>query len=296
VERFFALDLDLPALSRRIDVDPVIHAALQNYWGLRVIRQDPWECLASFILSSYNNIVRLTGMLHRLAQTFGEPATGPVAFGSLRRPSSLRCGRGGRGLPIGATRRQVPWSWDTAYRFPRPERLANVSERALRNCGLGYRAPYLKAAAQAVLSGRVPLEDLRRLEDEPLRQALLKVPGVGEKVVECVMLFGFERASAFPVDVWIGRAMRGWYFRNRKMPDRKIRAFALKHFGPECGWAQQYLYCAARFSSGSAVTPAPGGLPTHRSDCPSEAVLSRASGRARLRHKPWRRHHARAAS
>ncbi len=93
------------------------------------------------------------------------------------------------------------------------------------------------------------LEKLRDLEDEELRRVLLTLPGVGEKVAECVMLFAYGRAAAFPVDVWIGRMMRKWYFRRRKVPDRRVREFARKHFGPYCGWAQQVLYCLARWQS-----------------------------------------------
>lgn len=220
VRTFFSLDVDLSAIAREMDVDEVIHQALNRHWGLRVIQQDPWECLASFILSSFNNIPRLTGMIERLATRFGEPmgeeskATLGVAF-----------------LP---------------HRFPKPEALARVSERVLRNCGLGFRAPYVRAAAQAVADGRADLERWRGLDDEALRRALMTIPGVGEKVVECVTLFGYNRTASFPVDVWIGRAMRGWYFPRRKVTDRQIRAFARRRFGPHCGWAQQFLYCRAR--------------------------------------------------
>ena len=238
LSRFFSLDIDLAEVARQIDADETIHGAIRAYWGLRLIRQDPWECLASFILSSFNNIVRLTGMLNRLAVQFGEPAL------------TERCVTG---LPgVGATPDSLQW------RFPGPEALAKVSERALRNCGLGYRAGYLKAAAEAVTSGEADLEKWKGFEDEPLRRSLCAIPGVGEKVVECVMLFGFGRTSAFPVDVWIGRAMRAWYFRGRrKVTDRRIRAFARRHFGPQCGWAQQFLYCQARAngSRGSLSIP-----------------------------------------
>ena len=223
VERFFSLDQDLPAIARDIDVDPIIHEALRRHWGVRLIRQDPWECLAGFILSSFNNIVRLTGMLNGLAERFGEPAALPLGSGDSQTHSPI-----------------------LRYRFPRARRLARVSERALRNCGLGFRAPYLKGAAQAMADGSADLERWRPLEDEALRRRLLTIPGVGEKVVECVMLFSFGRESAFPVDVWIGRAMRAWYFKHRRVTDRQIREFALKHFGPHCGWAQQVLYCQAR--------------------------------------------------
>jgi len=107
----------------------------------------------------------------------------------------------------------------------------------------------LRAVAQKVAAGKMNLEKLRDLEDEELRRVLLTLPGVGEKVAECVMLFAYGRAAAFPVDVWIGRMMRKWYFRRRKVPDRRVREFARKHFGPYCGWAQQVLYCLARWQS-----------------------------------------------
>ncbi len=255
--RFFSLDTDLPALARQMDVDEVIHSALQRHWGLRVIRQEPWECTASFILSAYNNIPRLTGMLDTLASRFGRPLAPSrewVRSRSVRavrrnswmkntaRTSKLTYPSPGRGLSPAPGDGEV----GTVYSFPRPEVLARVSERVLRNCGLGYRAPYLKAVAQKVAVGEVDLEKLRGLEDEELRRALLTLPGIGEKVVECVMLFAYGRGAAFPVDVWIGRAMRQWYFRRRKVANRRIRQFARKHFGPHCGWAQQVLYCYAR--------------------------------------------------
>ncbi|MBI3333049.1 MAG: 8-oxoguanine DNA glycosylase [Candidatus Omnitrophica bacterium] len=217
VRAFFSLDLDLPAIARSIDVDPFIHAALQSHWGLRVIRQEPWESLASFILSAFNNIPRLTGMIEELSVRFGEK---PDGVGPLRGP--------------------------TPFAFPRPEALARVSERALRRCGLGFRAPYLRAAARSVAGGAADLERWGGLDDDALREKLLQIPGVGEKVVECVMLFGYGRGGAFPVDVWIGRAMRSGYFRGRRRTDRRIREFARRHFGPMCGWAQQFLYCQAR--------------------------------------------------
>jgi len=219
IRKYFSLHEDLQAIAREIDQDPFIHSALGASWGLRVIQQDPWECLAGFILSSFNNIIRLTGMLNRLAVRFGETMEeGPIS-------------RENEGL---------------SHRFPGPEILAKVSERSLRFCGLGFRAAYLKSAAQAVVSGAADLSGWGKLEDEALRRQLLCLPGVGEKVVECVMLFAYGRDSAFPVDVWIGRSMRRWYFRGRNVSGRQIREFAYRHFGPMCGWAQQYLYSWAR--------------------------------------------------
>ena len=268
IERFFDLTADFPSIARSIDVDPILHEALQAYWGLRLIRQDPWECLASFILSSFNNIPRITGMIERLCVEFGTPAMGPVEARDRSRSTARTPHRGVRilsrlrspSLRSGTVATQpargllsptphLGSHLSALCCFPKPEVLANVPERVLRDLGLGFRAPYLKAAAQAVAGGKADLEGWNALDDEGLRNSLLGIPGVGEKIVECVMLFAYGRTSAFPVDVWIGRAMRRWYFRGRKVPDRKIREFARKHFGPHCGWAQQYLYCHARGAS-----------------------------------------------
>ena len=255
---FFALDVDLPGMTRRFDVDPVIHSALRQYPGLRVIRQDPWECTASFLLSAFNNIVRLTGMLNQLSQCFGR-LPGRRDRKGARNPTEVprstsaslvpryRAGHHGRSASDALL--ALPARGGLACEpFPRPEAIAQASEKALRACGLGYRAPYLKAVAQKVASGAADLEKWQGLEDDALREKLLALPGIGEKVAECILLFGYGRGSAFPVDVWIGRVMRNWYFkRRRKVSDRKIREFALKHFGPDCGWAQQYLFCLARW-------------------------------------------------
>jgi len=257
IKSFFSLDVKLASLKRRIDVDPTIHQAMVNHPGLRIIRQEPWECVASFILSSCNNIPRLTGMLECLATHFGEPMI------EADKVSPLFNKEGG---------------W-TRFGFPSPERLARVSERTLRRLRLGYRAPYLKGAAEAVAAGVADLDGWRNLDDEALRRALQTLPGVGEKVADCILLFAYERWGAFPVDVWMGRAMRRWYFRNRKVPACQIQTFARKHFGPACGWAQQFLYCQARGSglassrqSRSAEAP---GLASSRQSRSAEVEVAR---------------------
>ena len=260
LRRFFSLNQDFTDIVDGIDVDPLIHDALKAHWGLRVIRQDPWESTAGFILSAFNNIVRLTGMLDTLAVRYGERAAGepwPLkAIGGLSGHGS----EGERGPTFsadglaGAGKRPEKVTAPLLHKFPTPERLARVSEKDLRACGLGYRAPYLKAAARMYASGKIDPEKLKGLEDDALREALMEIPGIGEKVAECVMLFGYGRESAFPVDVWISRVMRRWYFRNRKIPDKKIREFARKHFGPYCGWAQQYLFHYARSARSERAT------------------------------------------
>ncbi len=206
--RYFALDLDLADILRQIDVDMQIHHAIVRYRGLRVLRQDAWETLASFICASFNNIKRIEGMIENLCQAYGRP----VALDGFR-----------------------------GFGFPGPEAIANAPERRLRALGLGYRAPYLRATARLVLDGKLPIEHLRQVDYAAVKRALLSCDGVGDKVADCVALFGFEKYEAFPLDIWMERAMR-YYFRHRTMTRARMHEYATRHFGPYAGYAQQYLY------------------------------------------------------
>lgn len=208
LRRYFALDLDLADVLRQIDVDMQVHAAILRYRGLRVLRQEPWEALASFICASFNNIKRIEGMIEVLCQAYGRP----VAMPGFR-----------------------------TFAFPAPEAVAAASERQLRSLGLGYRAPYLKATAKLVAGGRLPIAQLQQAEYAAVKRALLRCEGVGDKVADCVALFGFEKYEAFPVDVWMERAMR-YYFRHKKATRGMVHDYAARHFGPWAGYAQQYLF------------------------------------------------------
>ena len=208
VRHYFALDLNLPEILTTINVDMQIHHAITRYPGLRVLRQDGWETLASFICASFNNIKRIEGMIDRLCQTYGDP----VALNGFR-----------------------------GFSFPSPEALAGASERKLRALGLGYRAPYLKATARLVAERKLPVEHLRRVDYDATKRALLGCDGVGDKVADCVALFGFEKYEAFPVDVWMERAMR-YYFRHKTFTRKIVHEYARRHFGPYAGYAQQYLF------------------------------------------------------
>ncbi len=208
IRHYFCLDLSLTDILSSIDVDVQIHDAIAHHRGLRVLQQDSWETLASFICSSFNNIKRIEGMIERLCQAHGEP----VQLNGFR-----------------------------GFSFPRPDVIAGVPERRLRSLGLGYRAPYLRATARLVADGRLSFEQLRRVDYASAKRALLGCAGVGDKVADCVALFGFEKHEAFPIDVWMTRAMR-YYFRYRRPTLGQLHDYALRHFGPYAGWAQQYLY------------------------------------------------------
>ena len=190
--------------------DGVLAGILPHTRGIAILAQDPWEVLISFIISANNNIPKITQSIERLARAFGEP---------------LR---------------------DGMHAFPAPARLAAARPRTLAACLLGYRAPYVRAAARMVADGDLDLDHLRRLPFEAVRERLLEVPGVGEKVADCILLFGLDRTAAFPVDVWVTRAVERLYFRGRPLTPKQIQAFARARFGPLAGYAQQHLFAYAR--------------------------------------------------
>jgi N-glycosylase/DNA lyase len=214
---YFALDIDLDAILESVDRDPVIHDAVVKHRGLRIVKQDPWECLISYICAQNANIPRIQKMIETL---------------------SAQCGDGID--PV-------------TYAFPNPEALAMVSEPDLRRCGLGYRAPYIFETAKRVADDPGWGERISRLSFADARNALMAFRGVGPKVADCILLFSFGRYEAFPVDVWIRKVMYSHYLQNACRRDSLgcreyefIAEFARRHFGRYAGYAQEYLYAAHR--------------------------------------------------
>jgi N-glycosylase/DNA lyase len=191
--------------------DPHLSAAVNACRGLRLLRQDPWECLASFILSSTKQIVQIRQIVELLCQRFGD--------------SLPPCPHVAR-----------------AWTFPRPETIAACSEADLRGCKMGFRAPALQAAARRIVERTLVLDDLFGLPTAEARQKLITLPGVGEKIANCVLLFALGAQDAFPMDVWILKALRDLYFPNRTINRSELGAFVQSHFGPYAGFAQQYLF------------------------------------------------------
>ncbi len=231
--RWLRLGDDLGAIVATFPPDPPLQEAVSACRGLRLLRQDPWECLASFILSSTKRIPHIRRIVGTLCTRFGRPV--PVPPG--RAPG---------------------------FAFPPPARLAGATEAELRACGMGFRAPYLRAAAQAVATGVLRLETLPELPLATARQRLMALPGVGRKIADCVLLFAAGFDAAFPVDVWVLRALRQLYFPRRRLPPRRLRAFTETHFGPYAGYAQQYLFHYMRVRLGRNARSDPAG-PTGRS-------------------------------
>ena len=169
---YFDLDLDYGAVKRELcAIHPTLAEAARYAAGIRILGQEPFEALISFIISQNNNIKRITGIVSRLCENFGEPiGQGPFAF-------------------------------------PTPERLADLSPDDLAPVRAGFRHRYMIDAAQKVVSGEVDLEALRTLPYEQARVELTKITGVGVKVADCVLLYGLHRLDSFPLDVWMKRAM-----------------------------------------------------------------------------------------
>ena len=213
VSAYLRLDDDLPAIQSMLSHDSRVAEGIAVYPGLRLLRQDPWETLASFILSSVSNIPRITRTVELIADTFGDP----VSLGGMTRNT-----------------------------FPSPERIVEAGVESLRDLGCGYRAPYLVGAAKLVSDGGVTLAGLRGQPYADMQRALLTLPGVGEKVADCVMLFALDRLEAFPVDRWIERAITDWYLPTEKLNYAKVRALALERFGPYAGYANHYLFWQRR--------------------------------------------------
>ena len=188
-----------------------LQKAIKDCRGLRLLMIDPWECLASFILSSTKQITQIRQIVALLCERYGAQITTPS------------------GEP-------------PEYTFPTAERLASLSEAELRACKMGFRAPNLLATAKAIASGYCDLVQLKDLSVEEARMELVKLPGVGEKIANCVLLYAYGFPTAFPLDVWVVRALRRFYFRGRKVRLSKLREFSGDYFGPNSGYAQQYLF------------------------------------------------------
>jgi N-glycosylase/DNA lyase len=220
LREFLQTETGLEKILKTFPDDAPMKDAVTACHGLRLLRQDPWECLASFILSSTKQIVQIRQIVALLCERFGEP----IMVGTPR------CG-------VRTSQRDVP-----TFTFPTPQRLAAATEAELRACKMGFRAPNLLAAARQIAEGKFDLEKIRRLDYAEARAELMKLRGVGGKIADCVLLFAYGFDSAFPVDVWIERALQQLYFPRRRASEPRLRRFAATHFGPHAGYAQQYLF------------------------------------------------------
>lgn len=194
-----------------ISSDPVVARLARHWMGVVILRQPAWETLLGFICSANKQIPHIRGMLEALARQFGTAIAG-TPFHSL----------------------------------PGYEALAAATEAELRACQLGYRAPYVRACAQRLVASPGLLEEIALLPTPQARERLMALPGVGPKVADCMLLFGFGRGEAFPVDTWIDRALREAYPELAGWNRAQLATFARIHFGPAGGLVQQWFFAQAR--------------------------------------------------
>ena len=216
VAAYLRLDDDLAAIQDRIGWDEHVRSGIDAYPGMRVLRQEPWEALASFILSSTSNIPRISRTVELLSETFSDP---------------------------------VELDGVVRHTFPTPARLAEAGEARLRELGCGFRAPYLAGAAAAVASGDLSLASLRLASYEDALASLVALHGVGEKIADCVMLFSLDKMQAFPNDRWVVKALHEWYSLPSNAKYGAMREWAWERFGNDAGYANQYLFWNVRQST-----------------------------------------------
>ena len=215
---YFSLDMDLPPILKSIDKDPLIHSAIRQCTGLRLIRQPKWECLISYICSTNSNIPMIRRRIATIAEHFGE---------------------------------EITFEGKTYFSFPDPSSISCSGGHAITDCKLGYRTPYVLNTACRIIDVRQWEETTSALPYEDARKQLMKLPGVGPKAADCILLFAFQKYEAFPVDVWIRRIIQLNYLKTLKTGSGltakeydSIRRFAKSHCGEYCGYAQEYLYAA----------------------------------------------------
>ncbi len=208
---FFALDEPYPHILAEINKDSFIDEAIRKYRGMRIVRQDAWECLISFLCSSAANIPKIKINIETLSQFFGKRIR---AFGF------------------------------EGFAFPNPGKLDDYEK--IVQAKTGFRAKYIKAVNDLV--DEALLTSLKKMPYLEAKRALKSLPGVGDKIADCVLLFSLNFTEAFPVDTWIKKILRKWYFNNEDVPEQQLQDFGIRYFGKYAGYAQQFLYMVARES------------------------------------------------
>ncbi len=209
---FLRLDDDLSEIFNDWKQDPFVTSLFNRYQGLRLFRQDPWECLVSFVCSSASNIPRITSNLQTLSQNFGT---------EIRKDGQIY------------------------HILPTLDQLRRAPLEELYASGIGFRARYLYQITR-ILSEDKPVEALCNLSYDHSRFYLTQLPGIGDKIAECILLFSLGHLEAFPADTWIKKVLNRFYRSSPGTSSEKISAWAKERFGRNAGYAQQYLYHYAR--------------------------------------------------
>jgi len=214
---FFREKDDLQEIILSITKDKVVRKAVKQFPGLRLLRQDPFQCYISFIVSSNSNIQRIKQILYKLCKKFGK---------------------------------KIIFQEKEFYLFPKPENLVNASKNDLLNCGLGYRVRAVKEAALNVSNRQIDFDFLKKTNYQNAKDILLQVYGIGNKVADCILLFSLEKLEAFPLDRWVLRILEKYYTKKfqlegKSLTEKKyeqIHKQIVNYFGPYAGYSQQFLF------------------------------------------------------
>ncbi len=214
VEYYFDLNTDYSKYKEKLSkVDNYLDESIKFGEGIRILKQDVWECIISFIISANNNIPRIKKIIERIALNYGE---------------------------------KIEFEGNTYYTFPTPEELSKASVEDLRNLGTGFRDKRIYNTTQIILSNEKYIENLKQMKTtKQMKEELLKLDGVGPKVADCILLFSLQRFDAFPIDVWVRRVMNDLYIHNEdenKVNKKMIQKLAEEKFLGIPGIAQQYLF------------------------------------------------------
>ena len=214
---FFRKNDNIEEIIKSISKDKTVKKAVKEYEGLRLFRQDPFQCLISFIISSNSNIQKIKNSLEKITKKFGK---------------------------------KVKIQNKEFFLFPEPEKMAKATIDEIKSCGVGYRAPFIKEAAKMVILKKIDFEYLKKCDYHEAKKNICLVPGIGNKVADCIMLFSLNKLESFPLDTWMIKILEKYYSKEFKIETKTItqKQYELLHekivnyFGPYCGYAQQYLF------------------------------------------------------
>jgi len=214
---FFRKNDNMQEIIKSISKDKTVKEAVKEYEGLRLFRQDPFQCLISFIISSNSNIQKIKNSLEKITKKFGK---------------------------------KVKIQNKEFFLFPEPEKIAKATIDEIKSCGVGYRAPFIKEAAKMIVLKKIDFEYLKKCDYYEAKKNICLIPGVGNKVADCIMLFSLNKLESFPLDTWMIKILEKYYSKEFKIETKTItqKQYELLHekivnyFGPYCGYAQQYLF------------------------------------------------------
>lgn len=214
---FFRKKDNIEKIIKSISKDSITKKAVKQYAGLRILEQDPFQCLISFITSSNSNIQKIKSSLEKMSKKFGV---------------------------------KVKFDNQEFFLFPKPEKLANASINEIKSCGVGYRARFIKEAANRTVLEKINFEYLKKTNYQNAKDEICLIPGVGNKVADCVLLFSLNKLESFPLDRWMIRILEKYYSDKFQLETKTItekqygilHEKIVNHFGPYAGYSQQFLF------------------------------------------------------